>query len=161
MHSFRKSTEYADDSFEQIAVLAVGELAVGIARSALKRLVAMGSVVPCNCGPAWLVGMCELEAEWCLVVGVATMLGCEVRSDSHVIAVVEVTAGRKIGLQVDSVIGFRDIFSSEVTSCGRQPMNTWLTGITRDELLLLDLTRLFEDPALAPDAVCSYFFQDV
>ncbi len=146
----------------QIAVLGTDKLAIGIPRSALVAILPLEDLVFCSGEPHWLLGVTQCAGTWLLVLSISSWLHGEA-IHPHLpatLAVVTIGAGRKLGFVIDHAIGFRDLHASEVLV---QPHSSavetseLVLGVTQDSLHLIDLGRVFANPALSPEALRGYF----
>ena len=148
--------------FFPIVVLAVGDGTIGVPKSALLGILPLSGLIPCGSEPAWLLGIGLVNGGWLPVISMEDWLWEKtsfVPRDAKV-AVLECDAAFRIGLLIDNVIGYRDVFESEIAERVRPTPGAKTTpvhSIARDNLQLIDVSRILAHPALAPEALGKYF----
>jgi purine-binding chemotaxis protein CheW len=106
--------------------------------------------------PNWLKGVVYLRAKIVPVIDIAEFIGAKTNALSVYNIVVSVCFEDKIlGLCVDELLGVRRISSSTIQDAlfivdDRQ--RSYLKGVLPDSTTLIDVRKIFEDPAVFPDA---------
>jgi purine-binding chemotaxis protein CheW len=124
----------------QVALVGIGAQRVGIPAESLRELVPLPDITPLPGLPPWLLGIAQVRGELLGVVDLASIFGAAGEQPS-VLVVVE-GAGGPLGLAVQSVLGFRDVYEDELSDeMGMDPGRP-IRAMTRDLVLLLDVERL-------------------
>lgn len=140
-----------------VVVVSLGEEQLGIPARQM-RCVAEGTRITALPGsPTWLAGLALVRGELISVVHFSHWLGRPSKATNQVIAVLASVQG-SIGVLIDSVIGFRDVFADELSEgllrrAGRERRP--ISAVTTDLLALVDLDRFFGDPSLILDSLRS------
>jgi hypothetical protein len=160
--SLTGESRYDNDAgqVDRIAVLSIGALVIGVPHSQLCTVLPFEGVLFCNSAPPWVFGLTPTPEGWYLVVSMEALLnrtgvgfGRKVR-----VAAVRAPDGRKLGLLVDTFIGFRDIACLDVPplSAGNDVIMT----TTEDQVHLVNLPNLFAHPAVSGEAVRRYWTEE-
>ncbi|WP_437752410.1 chemotaxis protein CheW [Sorangium sp. So ce1389] len=131
----------------QVALVGVGAHRYGIPVDSLREIVPLPDVTSLPGLPPWLLGIANVRGELLGVVDLATVLGATVERASAMAIVAG--AGGPLGLAVQSVIGFREVYEDELSAeLGADPHRPF-RAMTRDFVALLDVTRLPAAPGEA------------
>lgn len=153
---------YYGEDFVQIAVLATDGIAIGIPRSTLVTVLPLENLVFCSRGPHWLPGVAQCAGAWLFVLSISSWLrGVTIQPRLPAgLAVVSIGAGRSLGLVIDHAIGFRDLYPREVIVRPQSEASELVLGVTPDSLRLINLERVFADPALSGEVLRSYVLSE-
>jgi chemotaxis signal transduction protein len=154
----RQPRQVPSEGFQQVVVLAIGDYTIGVPKAALVDEVLLSILLPHTLGPAWLLGMALVDNDWVPVISVENWLrgGTTAPSSTAKIALLDFDTGYRLGLLIDTVIGYRDVFQTEIVE-QTQPEPSSHTipvrAITQDNLLLIDVAQIFAHPVLTPEGI--------
>jgi purine-binding chemotaxis protein CheW len=132
-----------------VALVGVGGEIFGVPVSGMQEVVRAPALTPLPGLPPWLPGIVQIRGEVLSAVSLAKWLGIE-RGGEEGYLVVLAGFEVSVGLLVDSVLGFRDVYEDELAGGlgegerGRRPVSQ----TTRDLVSILDLAALVRSPDL-------------
>jgi len=135
------------------AVIALGERKLGLPVLALQEIVRAPSMTALPNLPAWFAGLALVRGELVAVLDFGRLYGLAELGSARFVAVLRAEAGA-LGVLVESVLGFRQIFVDEVQAGVADPaahLGLPSLGTTRDLVTLLDAERLFGDARVVVD----------
>jgi len=124
----------------QVALVGAGGQRLGIPVETLREIVLLPAITTLPALPRWLLGMTHVRGELIGVVNLAMVLGASAES-LCAMAVVD-GAGGPVGLAVESVLGFQDIYHDELSEPIRADAQSPIRAITKDFLTIIDVKRL-------------------
>ncbi len=135
------------------ALVAIGPESFGIPVKDLREIIQTPIIARLPNLPAWMPGVVQIRGELISVVDTARWFGIAAGSKATYLAVIDGPSG-PLGLLVDAVLGFREIFEDEIattfsrdeTSRGRP-----IRAITKDLVALVDVERLLSDNQIVVD----------
>lgn len=149
----RQRTEGRRALVATIALVSVGEERLGIPVDGLREIARTPAIAGLPGLPPWLLGVAQVRGETLCVVQLGRLLEVDKPGSGAYLAVVENRRGT-LGLLVDSVLGFQDVFEDEIAddlqlpaAAGSRPIR----ATTRDLVTILDLQGLFADSRLIVD----------
>lgn len=137
------ATEKSDKSRRiavQVALVSAGRQRVGLPIDALREIVPMTPITPLPGLPRWLLGITHVRGE---IIGVVNLAGILGSNDDNIGALAVVNgSGGPLGLAVEAVLGFRDIYDDELSEPIRADAQTPIQAITKDFVTIIDVKRL-------------------
>ncbi|MDI1479333.1 chemotaxis protein CheW [Polyangium sp. y55x31] len=124
----------------RVALVGAGAQRLGIPVEVLREIVPMPEITTLPGLPRWLVGITHVRGEIVGVVDLASILGAGGERASAM-AVVEGARG-PLGLSVESVLGFRDIYEDELSSQMKSDSHRPVQAMTKDLVAIIDVERL-------------------
>ncbi len=128
-------------------LVSVAEHRIGLPVTGVREIVRTPSIAALPNLPAWLPGIVQIRGELLGLVDLTQLYRLPGSGGGELIAVLLGQPG-ELGILVDRVVGFREVFTDEIAHGRADPASgTGLptAGTTRDLVLLLEPTRLFED----------------
>jgi chemotaxis signal transduction protein len=126
------------------ALVAIGSERFAIPVGKLREIIKAPPIAVLPELPPWMPGIVQIRGELISVVDIARWFGLATGSQPELLAVIEGPEG-PLGLLVDAVLGFRDIYSDEIaTSFSRDEtaVGRPIRAITRSLIALVDVERL-------------------
>ncbi len=135
------------------ALVAIGPESFGIPVSDLREIVTTPLIARLPNLPPWMPGVVQIRGELISVIDTARWFGIAAGSTATYLAVIDGPKG-PLGLLVDAVLGFREVFADEIattfsrdeTSRGRP-----IRAITKDLVALVDVERLLSSDLIVVD----------
>jgi len=124
----------------RVALVGAGTQRLGIPVEVLREIVPMPDITALPGLPRWLLGITHVRGEIVGVVELASILGAGGERASAM-AVVE-SAGGPLGLAVESVLGFRDIYEDELSAQMMADSQRPIQAMTKDLVAIVDVERL-------------------
>ncbi len=152
----QRAAEYAaladarqkDTVVETVVVLGVGKQKIGISSVKLDIVEKSPPIAYLPGLPRVVTGVLQLRGGLLAAVDIAGWFGIKGGGGSFIAVVVDST-GRKLGLLVDEVIGFREIHREELVEgfFGKKAQGGYpVWGTTRDMITIIDVEKLFDCP---------------
>ena len=139
-------------AYDTVVVVTVGNERLGIPARSLRVISERFSVTPVFGAPPWLAGITHVGGELVSVVHLGHWLGEATRRQGARLAVVEGPRGA-LGLLIDDVIGFREVFESDLSDSlsPNAAKQRFTKAITKDLVTLLDVAQLLESEEILVD----------
>ena len=146
-----KASDVREDK-TPISVVVVGAETFGIPTRYLSCIIKSPPVAKMPNLPPWLRGIAQIRGEIVGIVDIAKWFAVPGALKGNFLAVVEEN-GRKLGLLLDTVKGFRDIGHSDIAetfsagTVGGHPIR----ATTKDVTTILDIPKMFMNPDMLVD----------
>ena len=137
---------------DTVVVLGVGRQKLGVSSRKLEVIDKTPTIAYLPEMPPVIRGVMQIRGELMAAVDVARWFEIETRSGATLLAVVSDGRGRKLGLLVDEVLGFREIAEDELVEGffgNRDEAGRPISGTTRDLVAIIDVERLFDSAEIA------------
>ncbi len=136
-----------------VAVVGVGKERFGIPMEGLSVISRTPPVAHLPKLPPSIRGVVQIRGELIGAIDMARWFGIDTKTKGHLLAVVEGPPG-KLGLLIDSVLGFRDVAAGDIveTFCDdTQSTGHPVQATTKDLIAILSLEQLFRCPEVGVD----------
>ncbi len=130
-----------------VALCSVGTELIGIPVECAQEVIRTPPVSPLPGLPPWFEGITQIRGEIISVVSLAKWFGVQARGGGEYLVVLGGAKGG-LGLLVDCVLDFRNIYEDELAATSCVNAERPLRAMTRDLVALLDPTKVFSSPAL-------------
>ena len=134
---------------DTVVVLGVGKQKFGIPIDTLEVIIKTPPIAHLPGLPPLIRGTLQNRGELLAAVDIARWYDIESKGEEVFLAVIGDADGRKLGLLVDEVLGFKDIAEDDLvvsffgnTDRDRRP----ISATTRDLIAIIDVRQLFENP---------------
>ncbi|MCP4679107.1 MAG: chemotaxis protein CheW [Deltaproteobacteria bacterium] len=146
-----------------VAVVGIGRERFGIPLNGLAVIAKIPPIAHLPKMPPAIRGIVQIRGELISVIDIAKWFNIGASVAGRLLAVVEGPSG-KLGLLVDSVLGFQDIMAEDMveTLCDdAQSSGHPIQATTKDLIAILDLEQLFRSPDIAVDYTAAREMQDM
>ncbi|MBI5493811.1 MAG: chemotaxis protein CheW [Deltaproteobacteria bacterium] len=127
---------------DRVAVVSVGGERFGIPAQGTLEIIPMPPVTRLPRMSAWMRGMTQIRGELVAVVDLASWFGMARSAERGCLVLVEGSAGA-LGLGVERVLGFRDVYADELPAAPPERVdNRPIQAVTHDLMAILDLRAL-------------------
>ena len=132
---------------DAVVVCRVGNQSFGISIGSLEHIVKTPPIAHLPGLPPTILGAVQNNGALLAAVDLSRLFGIDDIGDCSFLAVISHPSGRKLGLPVDEVIGFREVYEDELAerffgrkSSGKNPV----FATTKDLVVLIDVARMFQ-----------------
>lgn len=131
-----------------VAVVTAGTETFAIPTSFLSFIIKSPPVAAMPNLAPWLRGIAQIRGDLVGVVDIASWFNVPKGTQGIFLAVVE-NEGKKLGLLLDGVQGFREISKSDIADTfGSEATSHPIQSITKDVVTILDIPKMFASPEL-------------
>jgi purine-binding chemotaxis protein CheW len=133
----------------RVTVVGVGAESFGIPIEGVRTIVTAPPVAPLPDLPPWLPGVVQIRGQILGTVHLARWFGIPSDKEPAYLVVLD-GLGVEMGLLINGVVGFKEIFDDDIASglSDERSLQRPIFGTTRDLVSLIDLKRLASSPDL-------------